>query len=101
IQHTGARPRTIESMKGKIVSVKFGARAHDKFVADQDDRGATVAGRPDRGLDGDFRADAVGIADGECNRRRTHSGNAISVSIRELSQITIRSCKSALPPSIL
>ena len=87
-------------MKRKIVRIELGAGAHDEFVADQDDRRAHRARPLYRGLDGDLWADAVRIADGERNRRRTHSGNAISVSIRELSHTTIRSCNCALPPSI-
>ena len=51
-------------------------------------------------FDGDFRADTVGIADGKRDRsmRSAQSGNASKVSIRELSQTTIRSASLALSP---
>ena len=49
----------------------------------------------------DFGADAIGIANGERDGGGAHSGNAISVSMRELSQTTIRSFSRSLPSSIL
>jgi hypothetical protein len=66
----------------------------DESIADEHDaRGAGKRGSA-RGLDRELRADSVRVADRERDRRRlrhAQSGSANSVSIRELSQTTIRS----------
>jgi hypothetical protein len=88
-------------MNREITGVALRAGAHDILITDQDDGWPAGAGALHGRLDRDFGADAVGIANGECDGGNTHSGNAISVSMRELSHTTIRSFSRTLPSSIL
>lgn len=73
----------------------------DEFVADQNHRRPTLAHQFGGRLDRDLRPDAVRIADGQRNGGRDHNGNAISVSMRELSQTTVRSFSFTAPSSTL
>jgi hypothetical protein len=88
-------------MNREITGMALGAGAHDILIADQDDGRSAGAGGLHRRLDRDLWADAIGIANGECDGGNAHSGNAISVSMRELSHTTIRSFSRTLPSSIL
>ena len=88
-------------MNREITGIAFGAGAHDILIADQNDGRPIGAGALHRRLDRDFGADAIGIANSECDGGDAHSGNAISVSMRELSQTTIRSFSRTVPSSIL
>ena len=88
-------------MNREIAGKTLGAGAHDVLIADQNDGRPIGACHLRRRLDGDLRADAIGIAKGEGDGLLAHSGNAISVSTRELSQTTTRSFSHALPSSIL
>jgi len=63
----------------------------DKFVANQNDRRPTLTHKFSGRLYRDLRPDAIRIADGQRNGGRGHNGSASSVSMRELSQTTVRS----------
>ena len=82
------------------VRVTAGIVADHMLVADQDDADVGIAAHLACRLDGDLRADAVRIADRERDRfpAPAHNGNASNVSMRELSQITIRSRIFGAPP---
>jgi hypothetical protein len=74
------------------------------LVADEHDVDFAIMGEGVRRLDGDLRADSVGITDRQRDRlsgSRAQSGSASSVSMRELSQTTIRSSSWAWFSTIL
>ena len=104
----GQQPQTawpgthaIERSDRQVFRAEVRIEPDDKFVAHQHNRRSALPGKFCRGLDRDFRPDAIGIANGQCNRRLGHSGNASSVSMRELSQTTVRSFSFASPSSSL
>src|SRR5258706_9727399 len=89
--------RAVERADGEIFRAEFRIEPDDKFVAHQDNRRAALTDQLRRGLDRDFRPDAIGIANGQCDGRPSHSGSASSVSMRELSHTTVRSFSFTSP----
>src|SRR5258706_2269377 len=91
----GGRP--VERADGEIFRAELRIEPDDKFVAHQNNRWSTLTDQLRRGLDRDFRPDAIGIANGQCDDRPGHSGSASSVSMRELSHTTVRSFSFTSP----
>jgi hypothetical protein len=101
LQAPGGGGGAVERLNREIPGAERHIVPDHEFIAHQHDRRSALAPQPCRGLDRDFGADAVGIADGQGDGRPGHSGSASSVSIRELSHTTVRSFSFTSPSSSL